>query len=508
MTVSNNINSATLTKNNFIRAQTADFSNAFAFVSSVMNLTVRLNAQAPGATNYLWNFGDGNTSTLAFPQHTYAVKGTYNVTCTVSNSCGSAQLTVIVEVGGDPPSAAFTPSATTACAPASIQFTNQTTAATTYAWTFPGGTPATSNVASPSVSFAAAGSYNVRLITTNQWGSDTATTVIMVNPQPVAQIASVQVDTSTVSVTSTLTNATSQIWYFGDGGFAITPQATHTYQSAGAFNLMLIATNDCGIDTAFSLVTINGSIPVASFVAIPNQGCAPLMVTYQDQSLPAPTFRQWTFPGGTPATSSDANPTVVYNTGGVFGTQLIVGSPFGRDTAQVAAQVTVSTAPSANFTFVISRDTVTFTFGGSGQQSVLWVFGDGTPNSTQLSPVHVYPPGTYTVRLSATNDCGTSLVERTFTITTSVNNPIDGLQPSLRIIPNPATHQVYLEGLESGNSYQVEFHDAIGRKVKEEKMRCGTDKCGPVDISDLYSGTYRVIVKEGKLVKWATLVKI
>lgn len=40
-------------------------------------------------TDYLWDFGDGNTSTDANPTHTYAANGTYTVTLTVSNSIGS-----------------------------------------------------------------------------------------------------------------------------------------------------------------------------------------------------------------------------------------------------------------------------------------------------------------------------------------------------------------------------------------------------------------------------------
>jgi PKD repeat protein len=39
-------------------------------------------------TSWLWNFGDGNTSSLQHPSHAYAAPGTYTVSLTVGNECG------------------------------------------------------------------------------------------------------------------------------------------------------------------------------------------------------------------------------------------------------------------------------------------------------------------------------------------------------------------------------------------------------------------------------------
>lgn len=44
-------------------------------------------------TSWLWDFGDGNTSTLQNPQHTYTIGGTYNVSLTATNSFGSNLIT-------------------------------------------------------------------------------------------------------------------------------------------------------------------------------------------------------------------------------------------------------------------------------------------------------------------------------------------------------------------------------------------------------------------------------
>jgi PKD repeat protein len=52
-------------------------------------------------TSWSWNFGDGNTSNVQNPTHTYAAAGTYNVVLTVSNAGGtSAPATKAVMVPG------------------------------------------------------------------------------------------------------------------------------------------------------------------------------------------------------------------------------------------------------------------------------------------------------------------------------------------------------------------------------------------------------------------------
>jgi PKD repeat protein len=112
----------------------------------------------------LWNFGDGNTSTLINPVHTYAVGGTYVVTLTATNPCGSTVSTKTIVIVS-PPVAAFSANDTSGCAPLSVQFTNQSTGnIDSIRWSFPGGTPLQSALQTVNVTYNTPGTYSVTLI--------------------------------------------------------------------------------------------------------------------------------------------------------------------------------------------------------------------------------------------------------------------------------------------------------------------------------------------------------
>jgi PKD repeat protein len=84
------------------------------------------------------------------------------------------------------PNASFTQSAIDICAAGSINFTNTSTNATTYSWTFPGGNPSTSTAQNPTSNWNLPGTYTITLTATNANGSSTATQTITVNALPTA----------------------------------------------------------------------------------------------------------------------------------------------------------------------------------------------------------------------------------------------------------------------------------------------------------------------------------
>ncbi|MDQ1355146.1 MAG: vibriolysin, partial [Acidobacteriota bacterium] len=145
-------------------------------------------------TSWSWNFGDGGTSTVKNPSHQYTAQGTYTVTLTATNAYGSDSETktgYIVVTAPQPPVAAFVGSPTSVVVGGSVTFTDQSTnTPTSWAWTFEGGTPATSTVKNPVVTYSAAGTYDVTLIATNAQGSDTEAKVDYITVTSVAYCAS------------------------------------------------------------------------------------------------------------------------------------------------------------------------------------------------------------------------------------------------------------------------------------------------------------------------------
>ncbi len=77
---------------------------------------------------------------------------------------------------------------------------------------------------------------------------------------------------------------------------------------------------------------VNSIKPTARFKTNSSSICSGKSVNFFDSSIGNPTSRSWTFTGGTPATSTDANPTVVYSTPGLYTVSLTVTNALGNDT--------------------------------------------------------------------------------------------------------------------------------------------------------------------------------
>ncbi len=112
------------------------------------------------------------------------------------------------------PQSNFTTADVTICESNCIQFSNQSAYGTSYQWNFQGGNPASSTSASPgTICYAASGTYDVTLITTNTFGSDTLNQSAYINVAPSPGLFSV------VQVSDTLISPQgyySYQWYFNN----------------------------------------------------------------------------------------------------------------------------------------------------------------------------------------------------------------------------------------------------------------------------------------------------
>jgi PKD repeat protein len=409
----NSSGSSTFTRTSYITVSTIP-APGFNFTST--GLAVSFNNTSVNGTSYLWEFGDGTTSTLQNPTHTYANGGTYTVKLTTTNACGSTSITKTVSLI-PAPEASFTTSGSPGCAPQTVTFTNTSIGATSFNWSFPGATPPASTDTSPVVVYDQPGTYTATLVAINTSGTDTATATIQIGTVPGAGFSS-STSGLIATFTNSTTNGTSYSWDFGDGSTSTETDPTHSYTADGVYTVVLTATNACGSSTVTQTVTIT-TPPSANFTAGPLTGCPGMTVVYDNTSSDNATTFAWSFPGGTPDTSSLENPAVVYNTSGQYDVTLIASNSAGADTVVFVNYIQVGSAPVAGFSSTSNGAVVSFTNSSTNATSYSWDFGDNS-GSSEANPVHTYAAdGVYTVVLSATNSCGTVTTTQTVTVTTA-----------------------------------------------------------------------------------------
>lgn len=257
------------------------------------------------------------------------------------------------------PVADFSAGSTTVAEGDVVNFTDlSSNVPTSWAWTFTGGTPASSTAQNPSVQYNTAGSYTVELTATNDAGSDTKTKAnyITVMALPVADFtADVTVidKGQSVNFTDQSTNATSWSWTFTGGtpASSTAQNPTVTYNTAGTFTVELTASNAVGSDTQTktAYITVNDIVltPVADFTADATSVTEGGTVNFTDLSTNAPTSWSWTFTGGTPASSTAQNPSVTYSTAGTYDVTLVASNTAGSDTQTKTGYITVTAAPTS-----------------------------------------------------------------------------------------------------------------------------------------------------------------
>jgi PKD repeat protein len=210
-------------------------------------------------------------------------------------------------------------------------------------------------------------------------------------------------------------------------------------------------------------------------------------VPFQNTSNDAVSY-QWLFPGGTPAMSNEATPTVTYTASGVYAATLIATNAVGSDTVQQDFVVEVRAFPVAAFTYTDlgAGPAVQFNFSGSSALLYQWDFGDGSPISDEVSPLHDFPgTGTYTVRLVVQNECGASILELPIEVvdeTIATDGPAAVSGPM--VWPNPTTGKFRIAPVAGmGQGYVL---DMEGRVLQRLDLVSG-DCCA---IWDLPAGVY------------------
>lgn len=327
------------------RSGTAPLSVTFTDLSTTSGAAV-INA-------WSWTFGDGGTSTSRNPTRNYAAAGTYTVALTVQDTTRSLTDTVTRTgyiVVGSPPTnsvtAGFSGAPRNGAAPHTVNFTNASTVSgaaviNSYAWNF--GDSGTATTASPSHTYAAAGTYTVSLTVQDTTRSlsdvETKAGYVVVTAAnditadfswtPSGGDAPVEIDFTDESTGAGAAAADTWLWDFGDGDTATTQNPTHEYTAAGSYTVTLTVTDaGLGISDSVSLgpiiVTATPDPTVTADFTTDGDatGEVPLTVQFVDLSGGSVTTWLWSFGDGT--TSTSRNPVHVYEQEGEFDVSLTV----------------------------------------------------------------------------------------------------------------------------------------------------------------------------------------
>jgi PKD repeat protein len=469
-------------------------------------------------TGFALGTGFGTTTVAPGASTTFTVtfspNAAGNFTGNVSfatNDCDEGTYNFVLNGLGvvSPPAADFSAAQTTLCQGSAITFTNLSTFATSYSWTFTGGTPSTSTAVNPTVTYNTAGTYAVTLVATNANGSDTETkngyitvvastatalplnegftttpfvptgwTLVNNNASPTSWARSTTVGRAPTAGNSMWFNnfdyndadddevRIKPLIFTGLSSAQMTFDVAYApYNAANFDGLEVLVSTNCGSSftsvysksnttlatasattTAFVPTTaqwrtetidltpyvgqanviiafknlsgygnnlyvdninVTGVVastpPTPSFTTVSSTVCAGQSITYTNTSTGSPTSYSWSFPGGTPSTSTAESPTVTYSTAGTYNVVLTATNGSGSNTTTMTNYVTVNAVPAAPT--ITAGGSTTFCSGGSvtltssAGNSYLWSNGATTQSITATTA------GTYTVQVSNPSGC-------------------------------------------------------------------------------------------------------
>jgi PKD repeat protein len=464
LTATNSAGSNTATKSSSISVTNSGSSPVASFTAAPTSgntpLTVTFTDTSIGSpTSWSWNFGDGGTSTSQNTTHTYTQSGTYTPSLTVSNAYGSntfvSSTPIAVSSAPDPAiETDFSSNVTSGKVPLKVQFNDLSTGyPTTWNWNFGDGAIVSgknSSIKNPTHTYSAVGVYTVTLKVSSatSFGSITKKNYITVGnglqaaftTNPSQGIAPLTVQFNDTSIGT----PTEWLWDFGDGNSSTLNNPVHIYTQTGNYIVKLIVSNNIDSNTTVISSAVNVSsvnIPVADFNSNVTSGKVPLNVQFNDLSTGNPTVWNWDF--GDEASSTTKDPMHIYLAAGVYNVTLRVSNSAGWGNITKKDYITVGNGLQAAFTTNPSQGvaplTVQFNDTSIGTPTEwLWDFGDGN-TSTLYNPVHIYTQaGSYTVKLTVTNDTDSNTVTKSDFIVVSTptapvaaftTSPISGYAP-------------------------------------------------------------------------------
>jgi PKD repeat protein len=418
-------------------------------------LSIDFTNQSGGGNKYVWDFGDGASSDLDDPDHTFNNTGLSDLIYTVTlvsiapngicRDTSSVNITVHPYVQAD-----FSMQYIDQCSPATVMFSNSSVNGQQYSWTFDG-TPFVTANKSPitrqftNSSYVSSRTFTVELQVTSPQGCTSTVSkqgIIHRNIEAAFSHVTEGCHPLMVDFTNNSQGADDYFWDFGDGGSSISQDPDHTFTNLentdSVFNISLVTINsDNCKDTAYSQVTVY-SKPKAKFTVENSIDCPPFEVTIQNVSQAGNTY-YWDFgDGSTPLTTTDLSPVnhTYYNNNDATVTYVLklhVESLHGC-TDDISQNMSVYPSIKADF----ERDSAgcnpylsEFTNNSLRALNYSWDFGDG------VTSLLVYPTHTFT---------NNGLNDTTFNVTltsTSKFGCVDSITKPVTVYPTPVAEFNY-----------------------------------------------------------------
>jgi gliding motility-associated-like protein len=389
--------------------QTADFTSNI--TDGCFPLVIQFSDISTGSpSSWQWSFGNGNTSTVQNPSAIYTTPGTYTVSLTVNGGSTETKMNYIVVHNN--PTAEFSADNTFGCAPATINFINESTADAghnlTYEWVF--GDGSTSTEVNPQKTYADDGTYSVTLVATNQFGcinTMTKTNYVTV----AAYYAEFTTDTETYCSTPAQVNFVNNsvgpgdityLWDFGDGNTSTEMNPSHEFTNPGSYNVSLtLQSSSCGEERNFTKAVVIGTNVTPVFDIKPQDACKKDIIYFSTNVNADVKSVLWDFGDGN--TSSILTPNYTYVENGNY-TVTLTTEYFNGCTVNQTKKVSIIERPIANFnTAQQCGEVISFTNMSEHSNSWHWDFGDGS-TSQGKNPTHTYSSyGSYKVILTAKN---------------------------------------------------------------------------------------------------------
>ena len=368
----------------------------------------------------------------------------FQIKLVVSNSYGcrdSASTIVVIYPKAQP---SFVINASMGCVPFSLQFNNTTHYANIYSWYLDGNLFSNLTAPNPIILSNPATTYTIKLIANHTLGCGADSVIkkfttytkpisnfLIPNKNSCTGILNIQCFDLSSVIDATITKWK---WIFGDGTNDTLKNPTHTYTTAGHFNIGLIATDNRGCLSDISYQTVaNFGKPKANFsvgnVCVKNP-LIPINVSTAGLGSTAITNYLWNWGDGNYTIGNQ--PIYVYQNEGNYNISLIVTSDSSCITDTLNKKITVYGKPTADFTFENNcvKENTLFTnasLSGFGQASIgnsKWLFGDGV-TSVNYNTTHVFnTTGDYIVELIVSGNRCPNLLDSIKKIVT-VHKPRD-----------------------------------------------------------------------------------